>query len=260
MYAEPELRPATERWWTGVAAHLRDRGVTDVPDALTWSEDRYRPWRSPELLFSQTCGHPLVHSVGHSVQVVATPHYEAPGCEGPRYRSFVLVRADAGERSIGELRGKRLAVNGRDSWSGYRVWGRMLPASVDVEEMFGEVVITGSHRESVRGVREDRADACAVDCVSHALLARHSPDELAGTRIVGRSPLQPALPFITAAATTEGRPRADPGGDSSRPSPIRALSEARAALAAHGRERVDRSGLPAGVRGIALGRTPRRST
>ena len=229
MYAEPELRPAIERWWNGVAGHLRDQGGADVPDALTWSEDRYRAWRSPELLFSQTCGHPLVHSVGSSVQVVATPHYEAPGCEGPRYRSFVLVREGAEERSIGELRGKRLAVNGRDSWSGYRVWGRILSGGVDVEEMFGDIVITGSHRESVRSVREGQADLCAVDCVSHALLDGASPDELAGIRVLGRSPLQPALPFITGAATTEGEltrireglfaALADPG-----------LAEARAAL------------------------------
>ena len=229
MYAEPELRPAIERWWTGVARHLRDHGVAEVPGALAWSEDRYRAWQSPDLIFSQTCGHPLVHSLGSSVQVVATPHYEAPGCEGPKYRSFVLVREDTGDRSIAELRGKRLAVNGRDSWSGYRVWRRILSASIDVEEMFGDVVITGSHRESVRGVREGEADLCAVDCVSYALLDRVSPNELAGTRILGRSPLQPALPFITAGAATEGElaqirgglfaALADPG-----------LAEARAAL------------------------------
>ena len=202
MYAEPELRPAIERWWNGVAGHLRDQGVTDVPDALTWAEDRYRAWQSPGLLFSQTCGHPLVHSLGSSVRVVATPHYEAPGCEGPRYRSFIVVREDMEARRVGELGGNRLAVNGRDSWSGYRVWGRILSRSVDVEEQFGDIVITGSHRKSVRSVREGHADVCAVDCVSHALLGRHSPDELAGTRILGRSPLQPALPFITGAATT----------------------------------------------------------
>lgn len=206
MYAEPELRPAIERWWSGVAGHLRDHGVADVPDTLTWSEDRYRAWRSPDLVFSQTCGHPLVDSVGSSVRVVATPHYGASGCEGPRYRSFVLIREDAEERRVDELCGKRLAVNGRDSWSGYRVWRRIFSASVDadVEEMFGDVVVTGSHRESVRSVREGRTDVCAVDCVSHALLGARSPGELAGTRILGRSPLQPALPFITGAATTDG--------------------------------------------------------
>lgn len=115
MYAEPELRPALERWWAGVAGHLRDHAVTDVPDSLTWSDDRYRPWRAPDLLFSQTCGHPLAHSLGSSVRVVATPHYEAPGCEGPTYRSHVPVREDEAARRVGELGGKRLAVNGRDS-------------------------------------------------------------------------------------------------------------------------------------------------
>ena len=202
MYAEPELRPAIERWWAGVARHLRGHGVGDVPDGLAWSDDRYRAWRSPDLLFSQTCGHPLVHSVGRSVQIVATPHYDAPGCEGPKYRSHVLVHEDTEERSIGELRGKRLAVNGRDSWSGYRVWRRILSGSVDVEEMFGHIVLTGSHRESIRSVREGRADACAVDCVSHVLLGDRAPGELAGTRVLERSPLAPALPFITGAATT----------------------------------------------------------
>ena len=204
MYAEPELRPTIERWWAGVARHLREHGVTGVPDALTWAEDRYLPWRSPDLLFSQTCGHPLVHAVAGSVQIVATPHYGAPGCEGPRYRSLILVREDTQARSIEDLRGRRLAVNGLDSYSGYHAWRRVLPGSGTVEERFGEVVLTGSHRASIRSVREGRADVSAVDCVSHALLRARSPDELAGTRILGRSPLQPALPFITGAATTEG--------------------------------------------------------
>lgn len=201
MYAEPELRPTIERWWAGVARHLREHGVTGVPDALTWAEDRYLPWRSPDLLFSQTCGHPLVHAVAGSVQIVATPHYGAPGCEGPRYRSLILVREDTQARSIEDLRGRRLAVNGLDSYSGYHAWRRVLPGSGGVEETFGEVVLTGSHRASIRSVREGRADVSAVDCVSHALLGERSPEDLAGTRILDRSPLAPALPFITGRAT-----------------------------------------------------------
>ena len=233
MYAEPELRPAVEHWWTGVARHFRDRGVAGVPGALTWANDRYRPWRSPDLLFSQTCGQPLVHSVGQSVQVVATPHYGAPGCEGPTYRSFIVIREDEVARSIGELRGKRLAVNGLDSWSGYRVWRWILVGSGagtgEIDEEFGDTVVSGSHRASIRSVREGCADLCAVDCVSYALLGARSPAELAGTRVLGHSPPQLALPFITAASTTVdelGRIRAglfaalgDPG-----------LADARAAL------------------------------
>ena len=206
MYAEPELRQAIEGWWTGVARHLRDRGVAGVPGALTWSDDRYRPWRSPDLLFSQTCGHPLVHSVGPSVQLVATPHYAASGCEGPTYRSFIVVREDEAARSVGELLGRRLAVNGLDSWSGYHVWRRILVGSLagtgEVDEAFGPVLVSGSHRESIRSVGAGCADLCAVDCVSYALLGARSPEVLAGTRVLGRSPPQLALPFITGAATT----------------------------------------------------------
>lgn len=230
MYAEPELRAEIELWWTGVARHLRDRGVSGVPGALTWSDDRYRPWRSPELLFSQTCGHPFVHSVGPSVQLVATPHYRAPGCDGQSYRSFVVVRAGTEARNVGDLRGRRLAVNGHDSWSGFHVWRRILArGSGGVEETFGPVEVSGSHRESIRCVREGGADVCAVDCVSYALLGARSPDELAGTRVLGRSPPQLALPFITGAATTEddlGRIRAGLFAALADPS----LAEARAAL------------------------------
>ena len=160
---------------------------------------------------------------------MATPHYEASGCEGPTYRSFILVREDMKARDVGELGGTRLAVNGRDSWSGYRVWRRILSESLEVEEHFGHIVITGSHRASVRTVREGRADVCAVDCVSHALLGDGAPDELAGTRVLGRSPLQPALPFITGAATTEGElARIREGLFAALDDPE--LSEARAAL------------------------------
>ena len=203
MYAEPEMRPANERWWRGVAGHLRDRGISGVPDALTWSEDRYREWRSPELLFSQTCGQPLVHLVSRSVRIVATPHYGAPGCDGPNYRSFIVVREDLEASSVGDLRGMRLAANGLDSWSGYHVWRRILGGTGEIDEVFGPVVFSGSHRASVRSLRDGRADVCAVDCISHALLGARLPDELAGTRVLGRSPPQLALPFVTGAATSE---------------------------------------------------------
>ena len=53
-------------------------------------------------------------------------------------------------------------------------------------------------------MREGRADVCAVDCVSYALLGDRAPGELAGTRVLGRSPLAPALPFITGASDRPG--------------------------------------------------------
>ncbi len=203
MYCEDEVRPATERWWAGLARHLRDQGVRDVPDALTWPDDYQGHWRAPGLLFSQTCGYPYVNVLGSAVRLIATPSYDAPGCERARYGAHVIVGDDAGAKSIAALRGSRLAANGTGSYSGYHVWRRMLPAGDDPPSFFGEIVTSGSHRASIRCVAAGEADACAVDCVTHALLSDQAGDELRGTRILASSPTAPAMPFVTSAGTSD---------------------------------------------------------
>ena len=202
MYDDAELRPAAEVWWAGLARHLRDRGLTGVPEALTWPDSLVDHWHTPRLLFSQTCGYPFVNVLRPAVRLVATPCYDAPGCDGPHYAAHVIVREDARARSVADLRGCRLAVNGPGSYSGYHVWRTMLPAGEDPPSFFGEVVATGAHRASIRAVAAGEADACAVDCVSHALLGDHAPEELRGTRILMSSPTSPGLPFVTGAATS----------------------------------------------------------
>ena len=176
MYCEDEVRPATERWWAGLARHLRDQGVRDVPDALTWPDDYQGHWRSPGLLFSQTCGYPYVNVLGSAVKLIATPSYDAPGCERARYGAHVIVRVGAEARSVGDLRGCRLAVNGMTSFSGYHVWRHILAAGDYVKSFFGAIVASGSHRASIRCVAAGEADVCAVDCVTHALLTHHAPE------------------------------------------------------------------------------------
>ena len=201
MYAPADLRPATERWWVGLAHHLRRAGVAEVPDALTWPEDFHDHWRSPALLLSQTCGYPFVNVLGPAVKLVATPCYDAPGCDGPRYAAHVIVPEGAAARGIDDLRGSRLAVNGTESYSGYHVWRTMLPAGDDPRSFFGEIVVTGSHGASLRRVAAGEADTCSTDCVTHALLSDRAPAALRGTRILTSSPTAPALPIVTCAAT-----------------------------------------------------------
>ncbi len=203
MYAEAEFRPAVQRWWSGLAGHLRACGVEGVPDLLTWPEDRYRQWRDPGLLLGQTCGYPLVNGLAPDLKLVATPHYSAPGCDGPRYAAHVVVREDDPARSVVDLRGVRLAVNGEDSYSGYHVWRRPLPAGEDVRSFFGKIVAKGSHRASIQSVLTGEADVCAVDCVTHALLSDRLGGELRGTRILATSPTAPGLPYVTAARTSD---------------------------------------------------------
>ena len=203
MYCEAELRPVTERWWSGLARHLRDCGVEGVPDTLTWPDDYQGHWRAPGLLFSQTCGYPYVNVLGSAVKLVATPSYDAPGCERARYGAHVIVREGAEAQSVADLRGTRLAANGTGSYSGYHVWRRMLPAGDDPPSFFGEIVTSGSHRASIRLVAAGEADAGAVDCVTHALLSDQAADELRGTRILTSSPTAPAMPFVTGAGTSD---------------------------------------------------------
>lgn len=203
MYGEAAHRPAIERWWAGLARHLRDSGVAGVPDRLTWPNDYEGHWRSPALLFSQTCGYPFVNVLGPAVKLIATPSYDAPGCDGPRYGAHVIVPETASARTIADLRGCRLATNGTGSYSGYRVWRHMLPAGEDPPSFFGEITATGAHRASIRSVAAGEADACAVDCVTHALLSDRMPEDLIGTRILTSSPTAPALPYVTAAATSD---------------------------------------------------------
>ena len=203
MYCEDEVRPATERWWAGLARHLRECGVEGVPDRLTWPDDYQGHWRSPGLLFSQTCGYPYVNVLGSAVKLIATPSYDAPGCEHARYGAHVIVRDGASAQSIADLRGVRLAVNGTGSFSGYHVWRRMLPAGDDPPSFFGEIVASGSHRASIRLVAAGEADACAVDCVTHALLSDQAGEELHGTRILTSSPTAPGMPYVTGAGTSD---------------------------------------------------------
>ncbi len=198
MYDLPEIRGETAAWWRGLAGYLRRNGVGDVPDDLgKTSGDPYVHWLSPDLLFSQTCGYPLVTRLAGRVRVVATPCYDAPGCHGAGYCSLIVIAEGAEVQDYAGLAGGVLAVNAPDSHSGYNVIRRM---SGGIGH-FAAFTDSGSHRNNIRMVAERKADAAAVDTVTHALLAMHAPEALAGTRILCQSPAAPGLPYVTAMAT-----------------------------------------------------------
>ena len=78
-------------------------------------------WRSPHLLFAQTCGFPLMHEFAGKLTLVATPCYSASGGEGPNYRSFIVVRANDPRGAFAEFRGAVAAINSEDSHSGCNI-------------------------------------------------------------------------------------------------------------------------------------------
>lgn len=194
MYDLPEVRDATDAWWEGLARHFRATGVEAVPDRLE------RPpgpdWTDPELLFSQTCGYPLTHGLEGRVRLVCTPAYAAPGCDGARYSSLLVVAAAAEARELADLRGGICAINARNSHSGCNVLRRMVAPLAGGSAFFTRVIKTGGHAASLAAVANGEAHLCAVDAVTHALLARHVPARLAGTRVLCCSPSAPGLPCI----------------------------------------------------------------
>src|SRR5690606_12993076 len=111
----------------------------------------------------------------------------------------VVVRADSAVTEPARLRGGICAVNSRDSQSGYNALRALVAPLSRGGRFFGRVVVSGGHRESLALVAAGEADVAAIDCVTHALLARHAPTALAGTRVLCHSPAAPGLPYVTAA-------------------------------------------------------------
>ena len=202
MYDFPWLVDATDALWAELRASLRAAGTADVPERL----DRSRPvraiWRDPELLLGQTCGYPLLTELADAVRLVATPAYGFPGCDGVLHRSFVVVRTDDPARSVAAMRGRRCAINGRDSNTGMNVLRALLAPLAGRRPFFTSVIETGAHLDSLRAVQAGRADLAAIDCVTYGLAARRQPALLHGVRILAETAATPGLPFVTAVGTS----------------------------------------------------------
>ena len=203
MYDLPEVRPALEALWAGLARHLAREGVPDVPQVLAHGAALDASWARPDLLLTQCCGYDLRNGYAGMLRPLVTPRYRAPGCVGPAYASVVVVAEDSPACRLEDLRGGVCAINGWSSHSGMSALRALIaPLSVD-GRFFARIEVSGSHRASLAMVARGEADVAAIDCVVHALLVRHRPVGVAGTRPLGRTPRAPAPPFVTRAAAGE---------------------------------------------------------
>jgi ABC-type phosphate/phosphonate transport system substrate-binding protein len=203
MYDAPWVRAANDSLWAALRRALRDGGMEDVPEALDRDRDLRAIWHDPHLLLAQTCGYPLLTELAGAVRLVATPLYDVPGCDGPLYRSMVVVRADDAVRDVPGLRGRRCAMNGRDSNSGMNVLRALLAPLAPNGRFFGAVIESGGHLRSMAMVRDGTADVAAIDCVTWGQARRFHPEALDGLRVLAETESTPALPFVTAAATDD---------------------------------------------------------
>jgi ABC-type phosphate/phosphonate transport system substrate-binding protein len=190
MYDWPEIRSHTDEFWNGFARHAGLAG------GLQRQAKHIDIWRQADLLFSQTCGYPFTHEFKGLLTYVATPLYQADGCDEANYCSVIFARE---AKPLAEFHGSNVAINTPDSMSGMLALKLVFAPFLKGGEFFRRCKVSGSHRNSLAAVRNRYADICAVDAVCVGLAKRYCPQELEGLVEVARSPLVPALPYVTRA-------------------------------------------------------------
>jgi ABC-type phosphate/phosphonate transport system substrate-binding protein len=195
MYAFEPIRPAWETLWSAV-----HRSAPWTPPTLRWSDDIHATWTDPNCVVGQACGWPVATLLRDSVEVVGAFTLTVAGARGHRYRS-VLVGRD--RRGLSELvdAGAVAVANSADSLSG---WIGFLSAAREAgatDRWPGEVIWSGAHVESLRHLRDGRADVASIDAISLAHINRLYPDLVASLYEIGNGPLVPSLPIIVPAAT-----------------------------------------------------------
>ncbi len=196
FYDPPFAQAANDAFWACLRDHALALGLS-APRALDRTTPYREIWDDPELAFAQTCGLPLVAALAGRVRLLATPVYDFPGCAGASYSSLIVVRTDAPFATLADLKGRRAAINARDSHSGYVALHHTVASLAPTGGFFVAQIETGGHLDSLRAVAEQRADVCACDCVTFGLVARHRPEWIAGLRVLARSEAAPAPPFVT---------------------------------------------------------------
>ncbi|HEX3639188.1 MAG TPA: PhnD/SsuA/transferrin family substrate-binding protein [Paraburkholderia sp.] len=187
----PALASAWREWLDEVLRMAKPACRIVEPD-----EELHGFWRRPNVLLSQTCGYPLMHGLHEQVQVIATPRFDAPGCDGADYSSVLVTRAQASFDSLAACRGGRAAYNQDDSNSGMNVFRHAVAPLARDRAFFSAVLRTGSHLGSLRAVVDDRADIAAIDCVTFAFVCDELPELARKVRQIGVTAASPGLPLI----------------------------------------------------------------
>ena len=198
MYLRDETRAPLAELWSGIRTALARRWgrprAGRLPDRLTEPADLMTHWGTANLLLSEICGLPYRTHFKGRVAYVGSLDLGLPDCPPGHYNSVLVVRRDETRTRPEDWPDLTLAVNGRDSQSG---WAAPRAAAAALRTRFGDEVLTGAHRQSARHVAEGRADIAAIDAHTWRLMQRF--DDLSALREIGRTGPTPGLLWITAA-------------------------------------------------------------
>ncbi|MBV2082176.1 MULTISPECIES: phosphate/phosphite/phosphonate ABC transporter substrate-binding protein [Pseudomonas] len=200
MYVAPEpIQQANQYWLARILERLKLRRLNadhlDLPGL----------WLAPQLLVTQTCGYPLMTQLRSQVRIIGRPRYELAHSSHGEHCSLLLTRADNPRARLAQFYRTRGVINDHNSNSGMNLLRHCLAPLQCDGRFFASVGISGAHRESLRWLREDRADLAAIDSVTYDYLARFAPEEIAGLRVVTRSAPSPTLPYIAALGLSDAQ-------------------------------------------------------
>jgi ABC-type phosphate/phosphonate transport system substrate-binding protein len=228
MYDFPEVRGATDAWWSGLARHLRRAGIADVPSQLLRRDNLIEQWNDPSLVLSQTCGYLLTHQLNAVLQPFATPHYAVAGCTGPTYSSVILTRIEYSGRSLNDFRGGVAVFSRPYSHAGYNAFRGLIAPLAGGQPFFAKVINAGSHLDSIACIARGEGDLATIDCIVYAFVSRFRPQMLSGTCTLGYTAAAPAAPYVApigASADTLARLRRAVGDALADPSLAAARSD-----------------------------------
>ena len=194
------VRDAYENLALALIACLRADGWRDDVELVRETGDLMQFWPRPDLLLSQACGYPLMTALRGRVRLLATPHYDVPGCSGTDYSSAIVVRENAGLHSLDQARGKIAAVNDSQSNSGMNLLRHAVAPYARNGGFFTKVKYSGSHAASLAMLRDGVADIAAIDCVTLTYVRQEHPGWLRGLTLLQYSAPTPGLPLIASPA------------------------------------------------------------
>ncbi|WP_313598137.1 PhnD/SsuA/transferrin family substrate-binding protein [Pseudomonas sp.] len=196
MYLAPaRVSQAQDAWLERILAILGERREQKP------IVDLASHWLSPDLLLSQTCGYPFVTSLRGKVRLIGRPSYELTHSSAGSHCSLLLCRADSDVTDLAGFQGSHGLINAPDSNSGMNLLRHTL-AGVSARGFFSTLTFTGSHRETMRRLKEGEGDLASIDSVTYDYLARDNSAEIEGLRILLRSARSPCLPYITSIGQT----------------------------------------------------------
>lgn len=207
MYCWPESRDDWQIFWKAIRSELAKLDIP-APQFLTFGKPLEDVWLSPDLLLGHTCGWPYISKLRDQVTLVGRFNFEVEGCAPGHYNSVFIVPENSDLSSLGDLQDRdqyndlAIAVNGTNSQSGFRVL-REVFENIESSE---RLIVTGSHRDSIRAIADGEADFAAIDAVTWELAKLYEP-MAQGVKIIGSSSSKPGLPLITANANHDLAPQ-----------------------------------------------------